>query len=190
MALIHYCANWILSRGCVPVDNMMEDAATSEVRCSLPFPPISSPFNITSYILLTLPLLFPSPDLSSSALVLVLPWLIDCRRHEDHASLRRANHCRGGHRRQSNGTRCSSDRSLRAILDLAGQVKDLVRLPDVGFDVRSSCLRLLFCDDCSHTDSSHLFDFISFPCAFAGLIFRTTQEQLPLPPSSNQVDSP
>jgi malate synthase len=31
MALLHYCANWILTNGCVPVDNMMEDAATSEV---------------------------------------------------------------------------------------------------------------------------------------------------------------
>ncbi|KAM0790986.1 Malate synthase, glyoxysomal [Microbotryomycetes sp. NB124-2] len=31
MALLHYCANWIGGLGCVPVDHMMEDAATAEI---------------------------------------------------------------------------------------------------------------------------------------------------------------
>ncbi|KAL8292757.1 hypothetical protein RQP46_001369 [Phenoliferia psychrophenolica] len=30
-ALLHYCANWIGGLGCVPVNNMMEDAATAEI---------------------------------------------------------------------------------------------------------------------------------------------------------------
>ncbi|ORY47200.1 malate synthase, partial [Leucosporidium creatinivorum] len=36
MALLHYCANWVGGLGCVPVDFMMEDAATAEIsRCQL-----------------------------------------------------------------------------------------------------------------------------------------------------------
>ncbi|SCV69456.1 BQ2448_2476 [Microbotryum intermedium] len=33
-ALLHYCANWIGGLGCVPVANMMEDAATAEISRS------------------------------------------------------------------------------------------------------------------------------------------------------------
>lgn len=36
MALLHYCANWVGGLGCVPVNYMMEDAATAEIsRCQL-----------------------------------------------------------------------------------------------------------------------------------------------------------
>ncbi|GAA6010445.1 hypothetical protein JCM10207_001308 [Rhodosporidiobolus poonsookiae] len=34
MALLHYCANWVAGLGCVPVANLMEDAATAEISRS------------------------------------------------------------------------------------------------------------------------------------------------------------
>jgi malate synthase len=34
MALLHYCANWVGGLGCVPVANLMEDAATAEISRS------------------------------------------------------------------------------------------------------------------------------------------------------------
>lgn len=34
MALLHYCANWVGGLGCVPVNNLMEDAATAEISRS------------------------------------------------------------------------------------------------------------------------------------------------------------
>lgn len=79
-ALLHYCANWIGGLGCVPVNNMMEDAATVSTT-----PPLACLRRRADIALSSL----AGRDFALAAVALGLPRRVDGRRDQDHHHLRR-----------------------------------------------------------------------------------------------------